>query len=85
MKRPGYTYSCPGNRIRSGQGADGPWCDRLPCTGHRATRDQVLVAKSLAWADGHEWDDVACPQRSYLTTARQVLHETGPGFKAAPR
>lgn len=44
-----------------------------------------MVAKSLAWADGHEWDDVACPQRSYLTTARQVLHETGPGFKAAPR
>ena len=43
-----------------------------------------MVAKALAWADGHEWDDMACPQRAYLTSARQTIHETGPGL-GAPR
>lgn len=76
----GPIWSCPGNRAR------GPlnvlWCNDMPCHGHRPTKDQLLVAKVLAWQSGQDWD--ACPQRAFLTSAREALHDVT-GLTGVPR
>ena len=82
VTRPGYRYSCPPNRARGGEG---PWCDGLPCPGHRATNAQVAAAKVIAWCDGWtaaEWFDPReeGARREYLAVARRALHELGPGL-----
>jgi hypothetical protein len=68
-------YCPPGSR-----GGDGtPWCDDLPCKGHRARKDQVLAAEVLAWQDGYD-DPGGLPDNEfdlYLQTAAIALHDRG--------
>lgn len=57
----------------------GPWCDDLPCRGHRTRKDHLLAAEAIAWMDGYD-DPQALPSdlfADYLTTAAEALHGLG--------
>jgi hypothetical protein len=57
-----------------------PWCRALPCSGHKAGKDQVLVAHVLAYQDLQPWDGLfQSAHRSYLVRARQLLHDMRSG------
>ena len=64
-------WHCPPDGGQAGP----PWCDGLPCPGHRATRAVTDAARVLAWGDGHDrLDDLDRAARGdYLTTAVLAL------------
>lgn len=64
-----FIYSCPPDERGSK-----PWCDALPCHGHRVTQDQLLIARALAFQAGVDLHDIRAERMSYLRTARVILH-----------
>jgi hypothetical protein len=76
-----YRWHCPPSRGPRPAGT--PWCDDLPCRGHKATKEQLRAAQVLAWGDG--LDDVYTPQgdpttqADYLATAVEALHAIARG------
>lgn len=57
----------------------GPWCDHLPCPGHRTRKHHLLAAEVIGWMDGYD-DPQALPLdlfAGYLTTAAEALHRLG--------
>lgn len=68
-------WFCPANRSHD----FGPWCDGLPCKGHRTNKQQLLVARVIAWTDGFdEWDARAeWEQQRYAQHATLCLFDLG--------
>ena len=57
-----------------------PWCANLPCRGHRATRDQLLVAHVLAHrADVPWWTLAPSGREHWIRDAVAALHELRTG------
>jgi hypothetical protein len=60
----------------------GPWCDDLPCLGHRVRKNHLLVAEVLGWTDGYE-DPLSLSETDpaaladLLTLAALTLFELG--------
>jgi len=72
-------WHCPPRRVRTS--GEGPWCARMPCQGHRASGDQLAVARVLAWQDGLQLAELRGPDHDQqLSRARQALHDSGPGL-----
>lgn len=72
-------WHCPPGRKRVT--GVGPWCDRLPCQGHRAGDEQRAVARVLAHQDGLQLHDLDNTDRDrWLARARQALHDAGPNL-----
>ena len=59
----------------------GPWCDDLPCRGHRVRKDHLLAAEIIGWMDGYEDPQALTPDlfAEYLTSAAEALTDLGHG------